>query len=842
MLLSDVAQVKDAYQEQRIFTTLNGKPAAGVIITKQSAANTVTTTANVYQKLAKVKQLYPELKWTTAYEQGGFISDSIDDLRNTAIIGGGLAIIILMLFLRNFRSTLVVALSIPISITSTFALFYFAGFTLNTISLSGLALATGLIVDDAVVVLENIFRHIERDKRRSADAAVYGTAEISSAVLASTFTVMIVFFPLFFIQGQAGQTFTQFALVVIFSMAVSWLDAMTVVPMLCSRLISEREVLEEAHPELRTGAPGPMTRFFDWFGHHFEAMDRSYHKGLAWALEHRGLVLIGAGCSILLTLAIAPFVGTELLPVTDTGNFTVNVKYPVGTALTKTKAAMAQVEKVLLNDPDVATEFTAAGASLSLRGTTTAQIGYQGGSTVTLKDNRKHTTQENMNLINKQLSKIPGVLALVSPYDIVTQILTGGATNMEVDVFGTDYDQVTQAAKIVQQKMSAIPGLEAVDLGVQEQTPEFDLTLDRNKAENLGISFNDMANTLNTATNGELVSYYQEGGFQYPIYLQMPENTRKTTEQLENLPITPYASTSLSTSNSVTLGQIAKVVTGYGPNQITRLNRQRYIAVTGRVSTGSSVSEAQKNITQALKGVDLGQGIYWDWGLNVKRQADEFSGMNLAIFMAIALIYIVLASQFESYVYPLIVLCSVPLAAVGAVFALFISGRNFGLTAYIGILMLIGIAVKNGILLVDYTNTLRGKGMSRSAAILQAGPTRLRPILMTSSAAILGMLPLALQIGKGSETEAPLATCVVGGLITSTFLTLFVVPVVYTLFDDLARRFRKSDRDLARAALIGPSVSGTGNQAEPERQGRGSAGKGTNGTAIGSEVNERRDT
>jgi len=847
VLLKDVAHVKDSYQEQRIFTQMNGKPAVGVIITKQTVANTVSTTQAVLDKLQTVKQLYPELKWTTAYQQGKFITDSINDLKNTALIGGGLAIIILLLFLRSWRSTLVVALSIPTSILSTFTLFYFAGFTLNTISLSGLALATGLIVDDAVVVLENIFRHIERDKRRAADAAVVGTAEIASAVFASTFTVMIVFFPLFFIQGQAGQTFTQFALVVIFSMAISLLDAMTVVPMLCSRLISEQEVLEEAHPELRTRPAGPVTRLFDRAGAMFAKLDASYHKGLGWALNHRALVIFGALGTVALTYPLARSIGTELLPTTDTGNFTVNLKYPVGTALSKTKATMDQVEKIIMSDPDVATEFTAAGASLSLRGTTTAQIGYQGGSTVTLKDNRKQTTQDNINFMNKKLAKIPGVLAIVQPYDIVTQILTGGGTNMEVDVFGPDYDQVTAAAKIVQQKMTGVTGLEGVDLGVQENTPEIHFEVDRSEASALGLSYYDIANALNTSTSGELVSYYQEGGFQYPIYVQQLQDTRKTSAQLSDLPVTPYSATGVLTTSTPKLGSVAKISLGMGPNQITRLNRQRYIAVTGRVSQGSSVSDVQAGITKALTGTDslagadLGPGIYLDWGLNVKRQKDEFAGLNLAIFMAIALIYIVLASQFESYVYPLIVLCSVPLAAIGAVFALFITGRNFGLTAYIGILMLIGIAVKNGILLVDYTNTLRGRGMSRTAAILQAGPTRLRPILMTSSAAILGMLPLALQLGKGSETQAPLATCVVGGLITSTFLTLFVVPVVYTLFDDLARKFRRNERDLARAAMIGPTVSASGQTLLTGSHEHNGAGKGTDGAPVGSELDERRD-
>jgi HAE1 family hydrophobic/amphiphilic exporter-1 len=843
--LGDVATVTDSHQEQRIYTRLNGNPAAGVIITQQSNANTVATTASVREKLKQVEKLYPELNWTIAYEQGNFITDSVNDLKNTAFIGGGLAIIILLMFLRNIRSTLVVALSIPISIISTFSLFYFAGFSLNTISLSGLALATGLIVDDAVVVLENIFRHIERDKRTSRDASIVGTAEISSAVLASTFTVMIVFFPLMMIQGQAGQTFTQFALVVIFSMAVSWLDAMTVVPMLCSRLISEHEVLEEFHPELRTKKPTIVTKIFDWFGVKFNNLDASYHRGLHWALKHRALVLLGAGGALLATFALIPFIGSELLPQTDTGNFTVNIKLPVGTALSVTNEDMKKVEKIILADTDVATEFSAAGTTLSLRGTTTAQIGYQGGATVTLKDDRKHSTQQNIVEIQKGLAKIPGILAIVTPYDIVTQILTGGATNMEVDVFGQDYAAVTKAAHVVQSKMQSIAGLDAVDLGVQESTPTMEFNIDRAKAATLGVSYNDIATAIDTSTNGNLASYYQELGFQYPIYVQVPEAQRKTGPQLMTMPITPSNANSspsvngsVSNPTTITLGQIAKPAYVYTPNQITRINRQRYIAVTGRVSPGRSESEIQSQITKSLDGVNLGNGIYWDYGTNQKRRGQEFAGLGLAVFMAIALIYIVLASQFESYVYPLIVLCSVPLCGIGVVLALFITGRNFSLTAFIGLLMLIGIAVKNGILLVDYTNQLRAKGMSRDNAIVTAGPTRLRPILMTSSAAILGMLPLALQLGKGSETEAPLATAVVGGLFTSTALTLFVVPVVYTLFDDLARRFRKDDRDLAPAVMIGPSVGATGHTGGERKEDGSDERTGIDAPPVGREFNE----
>ena len=847
--LGQVAKVTDSHQEQRIFTRLNGKPAVGMMVIQQSGANTIATAESVREKLKLVKKLFPYLKFDLAYEQSGFISASIDDLKNTALIGGLLAILILMAFLRNFRATMVVALSIPISIISTFSLLYFGGFTLNTISLSGLALSTGLIVDDAVVVLENIFRHIERDHRRAAEAAVTGTQEITSAVVASTITVMVVFFPLLLVRGQSGQMFSQFALVVIFSIAVSLLDATTVVPMLASRLIREEEVLEEAHPELRelTGKKlGPVTRFFDWSGRKFNSMDESYHRGLKWGIRHRFIVLLTAVGVTGASLLLVPMVGSEMLPQTDSGNFTVSVKYPVGTALTITNEGMKRVEAFLMKQPDIQVVFAAAGTTLSMRGSTTAQIAYQGSCTVQLKDSRKHSTQDLILQYQKSLSPmLPGARVIVTPYDLVTQILTGGATNEEIDIFGSDQAQVQAEAKKAIQELRGVPGLESIDQNAQESTPELRWKVDRDKAMALGVTFSDIASALSTATSGTIATYYQENGFQYPIYVQMPEAKRKAVVDLLRMPITPSAAPQVSDSTSssssggsskssvvptvsglasgkssgggsssasskqILLGQVATPDYKLGPNEIDRLDRQRYIAITGRVQ-GRSESEVQADITKVMNKLQsefpAGSGMYWDYGVNQRRKADEFSGLGLSVALAIALIYMLLASQFESFVFPLVVLCSVPLCTPGVVLGLFLSNRAFGLTAFIGLLMLIGIVVKNGILLVDYTNQLRGRGMPRDEAILTASPTRLRPILMTSSAAVLGMLPLALGIGKGSVTQAPLATAVVGGLTTSTLLTLFIVPIVYTLFDDMARKFRGDGRDLAPAPAVGPSV------------------------------------
>lgn len=808
--IGQVAQVRDASQDVRSFVRLNGNPALYVTITKQLDANTVETSHRLMDKIAEVEARYPDLKFGVAYNQARFIENSIGDLKETAAIGATLAILIILFFLRNLRSTFVIALSIPTSIISTFALLYFCGFTINTISLSGLALATGLIVDDAIVVLENIYRHIERDKKRAAEAAVSGTKEIMAAVVASTFTVMIVFLPLLLIQGRSGQTFTQFALVVVFSLAVSLLDAATVVPMLASRMVKEAEVIEEAHPEMREELgikAGPLTKVFDRLGAIFHGWETAYRRRLEWALKHRLLVVGSASLAVVSALVLWPYVGREQLPQTDSGNLNVRVRLPVGTALAVTDAKMRDVEAVLLSDPDIETFVSGAGTNVGNRGAGGGSAN-EGGATIQLKANRKTQTKDVVRRIQGQLSKIPGIRAQVSSFDMVANILGGNNASMSVDVYGSDLVELTATAGLVRDAMNEIPGLENVDLSVQDSNPEVQWSVDREKAQTLGVSFLDIANTLSASTNGALSTYFQQGGFQYPIYVQVPLEKRMTISELEKLPVSKVTSRGSdavsATPAQVLLGQVARPVIGQGPNQVQRQNRQRVISVGGQVLDRPE-SEVEADIAKALAGVSFPEGSYWTLGTQQIEKQEEFAGLGMSVFLAIALIYMLLASQFESFTYPLVVLTSVPLSAIGMVLMLFLTGRAFGLTAFIGLLMLIGIVVKNGILLVDYTNQLRGRGMPRREAILTAAPTRLRPILMTTLAAILGMLPLAIGVGHGSEIYVPLATAVIGGLATSTMLTLFIVPTVYTLFDDLSRRLRGEPRDLAPAESVEPT-------------------------------------
>ncbi len=776
VLLQDVAEVRDSHPETRIFTRLDARSAVAVTLNKQSDANTVDTVRSVMERIQQANRLFPHVHFQVVYDQSRFIEDSLEGLYHHALMGAVLAVLILLFFLRNVQSTLVVALSIPISIISTFTLLDLCGFTLNTMSLGGLALATGLIVDDAVVVLENIFRHIERDGVRPADAAVSGPDEIMSAVVSSTLTVMIVFLPMVLVEGRAGQMFFQFALVVVFSLSVSLLDATTVVPMLASHM---------SPPDPRPRDSWLQRRFASWT-QTLTGWEESYRQALAWALDHRLVTLAVAAGVTLASFSLAPLVGTELMPPTDSGDLTVNVRLPVGTALDVTQQTMLRVEGILLGNPDVETALVSVGTNLGLRGTGTSSTSFLGSATVKLKEERQRTTLENIAILRRQLAALPGVRAQIQPFDMVSRQITGRTQDMEICLFGQDLKVLWEQAGRVMEQIEGVPGLTNLDTNWQEASPEIQFTVDREKLMQLGLGFQEVADTLGTATKGREASYFQEGGFQYPILVQFPEKDRRTLPRLLELPIKVPG----DGGSYVTLGQVATARTDLGPNQITRLNRQRYISITG-AAEGRPAGDIRADVDAALQGLQLPEGYYLDWASSIKQQSEEFAGMSLAIFLALALIYMLLASQFESLVHPLTVLTSVPLAASGVILALFLSGRTFGLTAYVGLLMLVGIVVKNGILLVDYTNHLRERGMSRREALMRAGPTRMRPILMTAGASVLGMLPLAIGMARGSEIQAPMATAIVGGLVASTLLTLLVVPVVYTLLDEVPGFFRR---------------------------------------------------
>jgi hydrophobic/amphiphilic exporter-1 (mainly G- bacteria), HAE1 family len=790
--LRDVAKVSDSQEEQRMFTRLNGVASIGLGITRQSGANTVETVAGVTREVEKLKADFPSIEWGVSRDQARFIEQSIHHTQREALIGGVLAILIILLFLGNLRSTIVIALSIPISVLAAFAVMYFNGFTLNIMSLGGIALGVGLIVDDAIVVLENIYRHIERDRISPRVAAVRATGEIATAVVAATITVMVVFLPLVFVRGMAGQMYKQFALAVVYSIGMSLVMALTVVPMMASRILkpnAEGEFSMEGTNWLSRSSKRVL-----------DAIDSRYEVALHWALRHRWTV-VGLGAATLAgALLLLPMVGRELIPATDSGDFNVNLKLPVGTSLEETNQATRKIETIVQKLPGVDSVFSSVGTS----GFGNRQLPNQGQLTVRLHDGtpgpdgvarQAGPTAPVMAKAREQIRGIPGGEVRISQFDIVTRLLAGGSDGVELLIYGRDLETLGRLGREAMERVRDVPGLTNADLSWQASTPELRVHIDRKKAASLGLSFTEIANTVNAATGGSVATYYQEGGYEYPIRVQLKPDQRQTPEDIRRI-VLRSGTTQLSSQialprgQAVLLGQVATLEMEQGPSQISRRDRERFIAVNG-TATDRPVGDITAEIEKRLADWQLPEGYRWGWGGAQERMAREFGDLLLALILAVLLIYMVLAAQFESLVHPFTILISVPLSASGVILALFLTGRAFGMTAFIGLLMLVGIVVKNAILLVDYTNVLRHDGMERDAAILRAGPTRLRPILMTTGATLLGMFPLALGIGKGSETQAPMATAVMGGLTTSTMLTLLVIPVVYSLLDDGMLRFRQ---------------------------------------------------
>lgn len=799
--LMGVARVSDSHRDTSSIQRLNGEPAASIEVQKQAGANTVSSVEEVLKKLDEVKASYPELKFVQVYNQATYVSHAVYALEEAAVLGGALAMLVVFFFLRNFRSTIVVATSIPVSVVSTFAFIYWFGYSLNTMSLVGLALATGLIVDDAVVVMENIYRKMEHEVMEPKTAAVEGTTPIISAVISSTLTIMVVFFPLLLIPGQTGQMFKQFALVVIVSMAFSLLDALTGVPMLCSQFIR----VEKAKPDEK---PGFWDRTFATWGRWFDSMDASYGEVLSKALHRPKTMLTLAGGLVVASLLLAPFIGYDFMPGTDTGVLRLQMSMPKGTSLEETNATMLKLEKMMSEHPDVSAYMTSVGS-----GTGGSQGNRDSGSAyiVLASDHKRASADKISQQLAAQFGQLPAVRAFPSTMDIVKRLIGGGnqGEGLEVDIFGPDLQELTDISAQMIDRLRGIPGVTDIRNQAGDPTPEIRWIIDRAKATKLGVSFSQISSAIQTASEGVIASYMQTGGRRAPIVVQLAAAERRSTNQLRGLivnadlarPATTTTSTSTrATGNAaanspgtdadaasgIALWQVATADSAVGYPTINRQARQRYVALVS-AGQGRTQSEIQGDVREALADLDLPDGYRWDWSERMKRQSGEFQKLAFAGCLAVVLIYMLLCIQFESVVVPLSILLSVPLCIIGVILALFLTATPFSVMAGVGCLLLVGIAVKNGILLIENTLQARERGMPREEALLFACPERLRPILMTAFAAMLGMIPIAVR----GELEAPMAVAVIGGLFASTLLTLLVVPLAYVLIDDLQARFRR---------------------------------------------------
>ncbi len=768
--MRDIAEIKDSTEDFRSFTRINGEPGVRLRITKQSGTNTVAIADAVRVEVAKINREVPSLKMTVLDDSSIFISRSIHAVQEHALVGGFLVMLIVFLFLRDLRATFIVFTSIPISVIGTFALLYFNGYTLNTMTFGGLALGIGMIVDASIVVLENTFRHMEHGKDRMT-ASIDASEEVWSAILASTLTHIAVFVPLLFLTGVSSIMFKQLSVVVMFSLTMSLFVAVTVVPVLCSRLLKLPPPVAE-----RKGLSG---RLYSWSERFLDSMDERYSRIIHIALQHRPTVLgVGTAC-VVAAVMILPTIGFELMPQTDEGEVQVTAELPVGTRAERAEDVAVRLEGLARqNVEEVVDVITQAGGG-----------GFMGGGAsrvnMTLrlvpKDERKRSSEQIARDLNRQLPGIiPGVIIQTRASGGNQQqnrLFGGGDSRISLEIRGDDLaisQRVAQSAKSV---MDRVPEIRNARVGRDDGRPELAIQVDRPKAALLGLSVTGVANSIRTSVGGTQAAFFRESGNEYPIIVRLREEDRGRVEDISDILLSTGQGQVVEAKNLMTVRNQA------GPTEIQRKNQERIIRVTAEPET--TLSDALAAVNARLDEVSVPDDFAVGFGAEAEEQAKAFSQLQMMLLLAVLLVYAVMASQYESLRDPFIIMFSVPLAAIGVVLALKLTGTTFSLQAYIGVIMLAGIVVSNAILLVDYTNILRRRdNLPLRTAVETAGRTRLRPILMTSLATMLGLVPMAMGIGEGAELQAPLARVVIGGLLASTLITLVFVPTVYTIFEE----------------------------------------------------------
>jgi HAE1 family hydrophobic/amphiphilic exporter-1 len=775
--MRDIADVVDSTEDNRSVLRINGRQGVRMQVTKQSGTNTVAIAEGIRAEMERINREVPGVKLSLLDDSAKFIERSIHAVQEHVMIGSGLVILIIFLFLRNFRSTLIVCTAIPISVVGTFALLYFGGLTLNTMTFGGLALGVGMIVDAAIVVLENSFRHMEHHGKDRMTAAIDGSEEVWSAILASILTHIAVFVPLLFLEGVSSILFRQLSIVVCFSLLMSLFVAVTVVPVLCSRLLVLPPPVDK-----RSGIGGRLYSMSERF---LEGMDDGYRRLLHLALSHRPIVIGLAVASVVVAAIILPTLPTELATQADEGQVQVNVELAQGTRIEVTDPVLQRIEAALHEYVPEMTDIIvqAGGGGFGPGGNAVNRGNLQ--ILLKPKDERTRSSEEIAVQLRRQLSGIPGVIVRANASggnNQLNRLLSGGnqgGGRLALEIRGESLDDARKVAMAAKDLLDTTPGVADARLGRDEGRPELAVRIDRAKAALLGVSATTVANTIRTNVAGTDAAMFRQEGNEYPIVVRLRADERQSVTDVNEVLVSTPSGGVLQAKN------LMRVEDSIGPSQIQRKNQQRIAYVSGEPE--GALSEAVKSVQERLPEIHgmLPNGFSIGFGAEVEQQAQAFAQLQMVLILALVLVYAVMASQYESLKDPFIIMFSVPTAAIGVVLALKLTGTSFNMQAYIGIIMLAGIVVSNGILLVDYTNVLRRRdGLPLREAVEVAGRTRLRPILMTSIATALGLVPMSLGIGEGSELQVPLARVVIGGLTTSLLITLVLVPTVYTLFEE----------------------------------------------------------
>lgn len=796
--VKDVADVQDTFAEQTQLSRMNGVPSVAISVQKQSEANTVQVSSLVQKEIEKLSRDIPEnVNFVTVFDQATFINQSIDSLATHAVEGGLLAVIIVYLFLRSIRSTLIIGLALPISIIGIFTVLYMGGLTLNMMSLGGLALGIGHLVDCSIVVLESIYRY-RKDGYSLKEAAIKGGSEVGMPVVASTLTVAVVFLPMVFVEGMASMLFRELALTVVSSQSVALLVAVTLVPMLCSKFLTVGNKKEAMAAEPDNSG---KRRFWHRRGGNgtglFEKVENGYEGLLAWSLSHRKTVVIGVTAVLAASFALVPLVGMEFMPETDSGELAVAIELDKGTVLEETDQVAEKIENILKDIPEIETVFVSVGGGSNMSmmqssSSETAQMQVM----LTDLDQRQRSSEQVADDIRERVQDIPGADISVT----VSQSMMGGmsAAPIALTLKGDDLDVLKSMAEEIKAVVASVPGTREVESSITVGRPELQVQVDKNKAVMHGLSVAQVASAVRSAFNGDVATQYRSDGEEYDIRVILPEQYRQNVRDLMDVMIVSSAGV------QVPLGDLIRTKTDIGPTQIDRENQSRIATVTSQLS-GRDLGSVTTDIQNKLQDFNLPQGYSLEFGGENAEMMEAFGSLGMAFILGMILTYMVMAGQFESLIHPFVIMFTVPTMFIGSIGGLVITGRSFSVNAFIGMIMLVGIVVNNGIVMVDYINVLRRRGLGMAEAVKKAGPVRLRPVLMTALTTSMAMVPLALGIGEGAEMQAPMATVVVGGLITSTVFTLVFVPVMYTIIEDFSNWVK---RKLGMGSTTKPATEG----------------------------------
>jgi len=784
--LKNIAHVVDGYREKTEVLRNNGQSAIMLVIQKQSDANTVRTVERISNKLPKIKkEVGQTFSFNTLWDQADFIKKSLSNLSNTAIQAFILAFLVILFFLRHIRSSAIAAISIPISVVITFFVLQQVGMTLNIISMAGLALAIGMLIDNSIVVLENIFRHkqLGKDIRIAADE---GTTEVGMAITASTLTTLAIFVPILFVPGIAGVMFNDMVVAIVASLSVSLLVALTLIPLLSSRLLDKEY-----------GSSSKFIQKIDTtIGNFIDNVENKYVKYLNTSLSHKKLFIGGIVVLMIATGFLVPQLGGNFMPKTDDSEITINVERESSASLTSTNQTFEKMERIIEKEvpeaENIRTNFGISEGFSALMGSGS----NKGDIMVTLSDvnERERSVFEIQDTLRKRFEDIAGA-------EITFQsggMMMGSEGDVAIKLFGHDLNTARNLGNRVADKIDGIKNITDVQKSYSRPKPEYQIQLDRDRIATLGLSVSQVSSAVETAVKGKVATRYREEGDEYDVRVRYAEEYRQNRQDLKNIYVQSV------TGKQIPVKNVASIVVGDAPTQIERENQERLVTINCNVS-GSDLQGATAKVRSTLQKMEFPNNFYWTVGGTAEDMQESFKWLGIAIIAAGFLVYMVMASQFESLLDPFIIIFTVPLALMGAIWSLFITGTSISVTALIGMVLLVGIVVNNGIVMVDYINQLREKqGYHLWTAILTGGKRRIRPILMTALTTILAMVPIALKLGSGAELWVPMARSVIGGLILATALTLFLIPIIYLIFEKLSLKREQKKRGIEMKSIVKP--------------------------------------